>query len=268
MAGVSGFYLGGASEGIESARKLDAKDAEVANTSEGLRIARDRLVLGEAEKSIAGSLGFAVKFAEAARAAGHSPQQILSNPAMKGLLDDVTQISSGIGRDPTPYIRQVEATASMPQAPTAEAEAKPMTELGKLKADLDNGFIDNDTYTKKVLRLTDPTKEVNVLEGIRGKIASGEPLSAGEKQVYDDAVKSDPLARFLAGMQKGGAPSSPAAPALPAPAPSAPSVPAPALPAPPRAFNSEGEVQDAIKSGQVKIGDVVTVGGRRFRINP
>jgi hypothetical protein len=252
---VSGFYLGGAAEGIESARKLDAKDAEIANTSEGLRIARDRLVMGEAEKAIAGSLGFAVKFAEAARAAGHSPQAIMANPAMRGLLGDVEAISSKIGRDPTPYLRQVEATASMPSAPDTPDAPKLLTELAKLKADFDNGLIEEPVYRAKVLKLTDPTKDVNSVEGIRRKIAAGEDLTPGEKRVYDDAIRADPLARFLAGVQ-GGAP---------APAPAA----APALPAAgSKTFNSDAEVQAAVKAGTVKVGDIVTVGGKRIRVAP
>lgn len=36
-----------------------------------------------------------------------------------------------------------------------------------------------------------------IVEAIRVKIAGGIPLTPGEKQVYDDAIKADPLMRFL-----------------------------------------------------------------------
>jgi hypothetical protein len=53
----------------------------------------------------------------------------------------------------------------------------------------------------------DPGREVNIIEQIRRKIASGQALTEGEQRVYDDALNADPLARFLRdrGLEQGSA---------------------------------------------------------------
>jgi hypothetical protein len=69
-------------------------------------------------------------------------------------------------------------------------------------------------------------RQPNIIEGLRQKLASGQPLNPGEQRVYDDALRADPLTRLLQGQGNGG-PANPPAPLMQTPAQPAGSPPGP-----------------------------------------
>lgn len=248
---MDGFFLSGVAKGMKTADEIALKEREQETKAAAVEGAFRKAVSGEVDKSIAGTVSVAGSVIDEARKAGASPEKIRGLVAP--LMQDIEALSRRVGRDPTPIARQLDA---MIQVPTGQQT--PMTEIGKLKADLDRGFISQSEYQSRVSNLTRDLSEPNVIEGIRRKLANGESLNEGEARVYDDALKADPIARLLAGALGGKVAAPAATPALP----SAPS------PKSPQVFKSAEEVNAALKAGSLKIGDVVTVNGQRMRVAP
>jgi hypothetical protein len=250
---ASGFFLGGTAEGLQSS-------LELANKRQALAVARQKVLTDQAQKSAAGLLSVALKTIDAGRKAGQPADKI--GAAVQPFMDSITQTYSKIGQDPTPIIAGVKNLIDMP-APLGKPE-KPMTELGKLHADYSSGRITKDEFTARVTKLTEP-RPVNTVETIRQKIAGGQALSPGEKQVYDDALKANPLSRLLIGMQNGGAGGAFGTPSGPAPVPQPAASPPPAPP-PPQSFNSEDDVRNALQAGKVHYGDTVLINGQPMKV--
>jgi hypothetical protein len=83
---------------------------------------------------------------ETSKASGASPEKIAAAIGLP--LKQVTQLASGIGRDPSQYLALAEMMIGTPSAP--------QTDLGKLEADRRSGLIDDATYEAKVKALTTP----------------------------------------------------------------------------------------------------------------
>ena len=216
---MGGFALGGVAQGWNEADKIAVANREAATKesladtrSQSIDLLRNKMLRDEADKSISGTLAVTMDTINHGKAAGADPTKI--GASIQPLLDDITGIAKRIGRDPSPYLHQVQATLD---APTPIGEAKPQTELGKLHADLKAGLIKPEEFNARVHNLTAPAHQPNAVESIRQKISAGSSLSPGEQKVYDDALKADPLARLLIGLQ-GGASASPGQPSPAAPA--------------------------------------------------
>lgn len=83
---------------------------------------------------------------ETSKASGASPEKIAAAIGLP--LKQVTQLASGIGRDPSQYLALAEMMIGTPSAP--------QTDLAKLEADRRSGLIDQSTYDAKVKALTTP----------------------------------------------------------------------------------------------------------------
>jgi hypothetical protein len=101
----------------------------------------------------------------------------------------------------TPYGRQLGEQLLM-----KNLEPKTPIKLGQGEQLLEPG-----TY-KPLVTSQPPDKIGGTVEGIRAKLARGEPLTPSENQVYQDALRADPLTRLLQG---GGGLQPPAAPSMP-----------------------------------------------------
>lgn len=97
--------------------------------------------------------------------------------------------------------------------------SRPQSPIGKLKRDFEAGLIDEETYNAAVEHSTTraPQRPVSVIENIRSKLAAGEPLSAGEQRVYEDARRSDPMDDLIRGATEGQEPGPAVPPAAAAP---------------------------------------------------
>ena len=201
MALPSGFFLGGMAEGQQLA------------ADQGLRQqALDQAMNVQVDKTIELNKSHIVDIIKDAKKAGVPADKIRSS-LVDPIIQSVMPIFQKTGRDPTPFLSELDAHLGIPVAPAVNA-AK--TEIGKLRTDLKNGLITQDEFTARVDRLTKETNVPNAVESIRRKIATGQQLTPGEKQVYDDALKADPIARILAGALGTGttttAPTTPAGP--------------------------------------------------------
>lgn len=261
----NGHFLGGAAEGIQQVRELDARK-DIASRSlnlqeRGQADAKQRALLQDVDKQIENTMSIAAKTIEAGLTAGRDRELI--RKAVTPLLSDIQGLGARVGRDPSTYAKQLDALIQMPTAPKEPAPGSP---LGKLHKDLESGFISQEQYDAAAQRLTEPTQGINAVETIRRKIASGQPLAAGEQTVYDDALRSDPLARLMLGL--AGGPMRSDAPTTSAPPPRATAAPRPAPAAKePRDFKSEAEIEAALQANEIKIGDVIVLNGKRVRVD-
>jgi hypothetical protein len=219
MAGPSGFYLGGFAQGAQSADTLALKEREVATKEQdsdskvlGLLQARDSLLSSEVDKAIKGTTDTITSIISEARKVGAPQEKIRALVAP--MMQDIAVLSQKAGRpDPAPLFRGFDAMLGIPAAP--DAAATPTTEIGKVRYDLQRGFITQAEADARISRLTREVGDPNIVENIRRKIAAGEKLSVGEQKVYDDALMRDPIARLIAGSLNAQKP--PAAPAVPTP---------------------------------------------------
>jgi hypothetical protein len=79
---------------------------------------------------------------------------------------------------------------------------KPMTELGRLAYDERAGYVSPDiAAARRGMLTTRQGRQTGTIESIRSKLASGEPLTPGEQQVYEDALSADPINRLLRTIQ-------------------------------------------------------------------
>lgn len=127
---ASGFFLGGAAEGIQSANKQDLADRTLAADtalrtrgydlqSRGLDIqekAQKRIeqqgVLERADKAIAETMGTVGETIKAGLAAGKDPQSLLK--VVQPLVDSAKALGSRIGKPPASFDAQVQALVSQP----------------------------------------------------------------------------------------------------------------------------------------------------------
>lgn len=227
----NGFFLGGAADGMQSARllkieqqkqvlaerreanDLNLRNRQLANEEARTKADSNKQLLERVDKSEGDLMKTIIESAKAARDGGATPEQIenLVLPLAKG----ITDLHSMTGRDPRLALDRIGVVIRTPAAPE--------TELGKLQVDYGRGLIDEPTYTGRVSKLTTPASGPSIVEVIRRKLAAGEALSDGERGVYDDALKANPLARLLSNPQ--GGPQMPAADSqLPSPRSEAPPV--------------------------------------------
>lgn len=213
-----GIALGGVAQGLESAEK--ARIDREALKQRGMAIAadtklrqealaiqskqEDRLanqdLLSNADGLIGANLKVVGEVIKGAKEANHTPEQIAST--VEDLLQEVDRLAMSVGRDPQIYRKQVQ---SMLTQPTAVEAGKAAGTAAKAQSEASGKDID---------------------ETIKLKIARGEPLTAGETQLYNDSLKkgSSELAEifkhvFGPGGEPGAAETSPTT--LPAPAPAA-----------------------------------------------
>lgn len=191
----TGFFLGGVAEGAQAARLADQRDRELDIKEMTIEQAMQRAAAGEIDSRISETVKATTDIITQAKKAGASSDQIKA--LIAPMQQDIAAFAKRSGRDAGAIFRQFDAMIGVPAAP--EAADSPSTEIGKLRQDLQRGFITQPEFDARVNNLTRTLGEPNIVEGIRRKIATGETLTAGEKQVYDDALKADPIARLLAG---------------------------------------------------------------------
>ncbi len=208
---ANGAFLGGFAEGSRNAQLLDLSSRELDIKAEAIRGARDRALTGEIDKVFTQNVSTITDIINKSRAAGAPPDKIRATIAP--LIQGYQSLATRVGRDIQPSLLAFDALLGVPGGP--ESEASPSTEIGKLRNDLQRGFITSDEFSQRVARLTREPAETNAVETIRRKLASGESLTPGEQRVYDDAIRSDVLANILRGTVGGGG-------GTPAPAPAAP----------------------------------------------
>jgi hypothetical protein len=145
--------------------------------------------------------------------------------------------------------------------PVAETSAPNVEQLGELDPAewrrraarfFSQGMTEEGNAALRFAQQTQP-RQVNTLERIREKLAGGQELTPGEQRVYDDALRADPLARFLSALggnqsQRNVAPQQQGSQTEPR-------------------FNSQAEVEAAVAKGIVKLGDTVIVKGQRMKVS-
>lgn len=246
-----GLFLGGVADGLKSAtdmRQADEllglkRDTLTADTAlrtrsldqdmslrtralnlqaQGQQNAQSRELLAQADKQVNDTLSVIDETITAAKAQNTDPAAVAK--AIQPLVESAKRIAGAGGLNPGAIDVKVNAWMGRPTA-TEAAVAKVKTGVTAAKAvAAETGVPEREALQGQGVLKAEP-KGDNTIEGIRTKIAAGETLSAGEKQVYDDAIRSDPLARFLALTQPGGAAPAPAAPAAAAPAAATPALP-------------------------------------------
>lgn len=250
---ANGHFLGGMADGMEGRRRSSLEERALGIKEKSLAAAEEQDLLARVDKNIAGTMKIVSDTITASKESGANQQQI--ERAIQPLLADITDIATRSGKDPSAYANQVKAMLSVPVK--AGGAAKPQSELAKLEADRRAGFVSDADYTAKKELILKGDKGPSTVEGIRQKIATGQNLSPGEQTVYNDALNSDPLARLLTSLA-GGAPAPTNAPA-PRPSPTG---------AQPQSFATPQEIEAAVKAGKVKIGDTVTLNGKKVRVDP
>lgn len=213
---VDGFFLGGFAQGMMDRQKigLDERKTALAERQVGIdeRFKSRELSLKEADNAqsarrdlmskldadLKAVIGQINETAKAGREAGRTPEEIevMVAPLAKSVAGTYAQV----GLDPKLTLDRIGLIIKTP--------ASPETELGKLQVDYAHGLVDEKTYTDRVSKLTTPESGPSIVEVVRRKIAAGDELTPGERQVYDDALKANPLARLLNNPQ--GVPSTPA----------------------------------------------------------
>lgn len=193
---ASGFFLGGMAEGAKTADDLLLR-------SQTLDDARSKAASDAITSELGKLTDAAVDITNKAREAGATPDKIAALVApLRGNIDRLARVG---GRDATSIFNRLDGLAGVPRSESSDTP-DPTTEIGKLRQDLKNGFITQPEFDARVRNITREIGEPNIIENIRRKIAVGEPLSDGEKTVYDDALKADPIARLIAGAIGGKAP--------------------------------------------------------------
>jgi hypothetical protein len=236
-----GIALGGVAKGLESAeqarvqneelemrRTAIAQDSELRNKALAIQDASLKRqekndLLGQADEIIGKQLKVVQDTIKAGKDAGQPVSAIAA--AIEPLLADVDKLSSAVGRDGSIYRKQIDAALTAPtamEASTAEGQAEANKAITKDKTMREAGVV--------------PAGADNTLETIKAKIAKDMPLTAGEKQLYQDSLKQSSqdvadLIKAISGGETTPAPTSTAAPApvaAPAASSSVPTVP-PAL---------------------------------------
>lgn len=209
MARASGFFLGGMAEGMKARDELDLKTRELDIKEDALAGTQQRQLATELEKTVTQNVATITGIIQEARKAGASPDQIKQTIAP--LVQSFQQLAQRTGRDITVPMQQFDALINLPAG--ADAEPAPSTEIGKTRQDAKRGFITPTEAEARIGRLTREEGAINIVETIRRKIATGQPLTPGEQKVYDDATRFDLLGSII---RSGGVPA-PAIPPLPPP---------------------------------------------------
>jgi hypothetical protein len=234
-----GMALGGVAKGLESAEQARvqneelalrtraiAQDGELRNKALAIQDAQLKRqdkndLLSQADDIIGKQLKVVQDTIKAGKEAGQPVSAIAA--AIEPLLADVDKLSGAVGRDGSIYRKQVDAALTAPtamEASTAEGKAEANAAITKDKTMREAGVV--------------PAGADNTLETIKAKIAKDIPLTAGEKQLYQDSLKQSSqgvadLIKALSGGETTPAPTSTAAPAAaPAASSGIPTVP-PAL---------------------------------------
>ena len=208
---MSGFFLGGAAEGMNARAEIDVKNRGLDIKENELAGAAQRQLATELEKTVAGNVATITGIIQESRKAGASPDQIRKTIAP--LVQSFQEVATRTGRNITPAIQQFDALISIPRG--AEGEPTPSTEVGKTRADERRGFITPEESAARIQRLTRESVVGNTIEIIRRKLAIGETLTPGEQKVYDDALRGDIFTQILRAQQGGGIPGIPGLPPLP-----------------------------------------------------
>ena len=197
-----GLFLGGVAKGLESAQASRQREKELALRELGLSqqfglgeraldirekelaASQQNDLLSQADKIISSELKIVGDVITESRKAGQTPEQIAK--AVEPILADIDALSAKTGRDPSRIRQAVNAQINVPVA------------------------------------LEGP-KVGGTVEGIKSKIAAGQPLSEGERQLYQDSLKSsaDDLTELFRELERLGK-----KPTAEAPAPAAPAAPA------------------------------------------
>lgn len=175
-----GIALGGVASGLESGLEITRKNREMdlrqqaLSTNKALREKalgiqagqvqrkQDQALLAEGDKILAQHTKVITELVAKAREAGQPPEKIMAT--VQPLLEDAEALSTKLGKDPAFLRNQVTAMVGIPSA-----EKTP--QIG------------------------------STMEGIKAKLASGQELSPGEKQLYDDAQKTSDWAKILGGAE-------------------------------------------------------------------
>lgn len=201
MAGASGFFLGGAAEGMRARDELDLKSRDLDIKEDALVGAQQRQIAAEADKVFKTNIDTITGIIQESRKAGASPAQIKATIAP--LLQSFQQVAQRTGRDITPAMQQFDALMSIPAG--AESAPDPKTEIGKTRLDQQRGFITPEEGAARIGRLTREEGAINIVENIRRKLAAGQSLTPGEQKVYDDATRFDLLGSIIRGQGIPGA---------------------------------------------------------------
>jgi hypothetical protein len=122
-----GNFLGGAAKGMESVAKVSLLDRVSSMKERQLLQNQARLLIGQADKRIGDTLKLFNTTLTSAKEAGHSPEQIAA--ATEYLLADIADLSTQIGRDPTPIITSLKTQIEAP----LPVDEKNKLEIGKLE---------------------------------------------------------------------------------------------------------------------------------------
>lgn len=208
----NGFFQGGMAEGMQTAELLSQRQDALDQKAAELRAKRDEARSNLVNKRLETTASVIDDIITEGRKS-RAPNEVIFR-AVAPLRASLNDLATKAGVDATPYQQRFDAKLGLPVG-AADPE-KPLTELGKLKADRDQGFISQADYDARVRNLTREVGQPNVMEGIRQKLSRGDALTPGEKQVYDDAIKFNPIARMLSdALGQPPAAASPAAPSVP-----------------------------------------------------
>lgn len=141
-----GIALGGVAKGLESAADLDLRRQTIMNDTElrkkalsirsrEVEAARQRDLLGQADKIIGEHLKIVGSVIESGKAAGNSPEQI--SAAIEPILADVDRLSAATGGDSSVYRTRVNSLIVGPtaaEAATAAGGVEAEKKLGEAKA--------------------------------------------------------------------------------------------------------------------------------------
>lgn len=250
---ANGFFLGGMAQGMNDAAELgikrDTLSADTALRGRGLDIqqiqadladkrlgqdlslrtraldlteqaqknAQSREMLSIADKQVTDYMSVISDTISQSLAAGKDPATVAQTA--RPLVEAAKSIAAKAGLDPGAIDVKVNTWMAQP-TPSEKAVSKATSGVSAAKAVSEaTGVTQREALQGQGVLKAEP-RNSSVMEGIRAKIAYGEPLTGGEQKVYDDALKADPLARFLAlsqGANAGAAPAQPAAAPTPAP---------------------------------------------------
>lgn len=235
---ASGSFFGGVAEGLKSAhdmaqaeealdlrrqlgfgeldarnRGLDLQERQLGQErdlrtraldlqAQGQKNAQARALLAEADKQVSDTLSVVNETITSGKNSNADPLKVAQ--AIQPLVESAKRIAKAGGLNPALIDMKVNAWMAGPTA-TEAAVAGARTKVQAAKAvAAETGVPEREAMEGQGLVKREPRGD-NTMETLRTKLAAGETLTAGEQKVYDDAIRSDPLARFLALTQAGGA---------------------------------------------------------------
>jgi hypothetical protein len=183
-------------------------------SEQGQKNAQSRELLTRADKQVSDTLSIVNETITSGLTANKDPAAI--SKAIQPLVDSAKRVAVAGGLDPDQIDIKVRTWMARPSG-ADEAVGKVQSGVKAAEAvTAATGVPQREALQGQGVLRAEP-RNSSTMESIRGKIAAGEPLTGGEQKVYDDALKADPLARFLALSQGSAAPAAPAAsPAAPA----------------------------------------------------